>query len=260
MSSLFLDSKGNTTKLAENSASLSSVFSGSDGLLDSIDRMSASAEKILSVANLEDLDGKVKGLVTAYKTIVTEFDKATVDQMVLMTDPLGEFISVTNRLFAVSLTDQTGKNINQSFDAMGKFVVKLNSVSDSKLTKMASIAKNMADFARKINGNFDRLADAMNEKMVTALDKVDKTLKEVNKTMNEMPGKMRSAVSNVQVVGGGGNDKTKDTGTNGTGTDNSKQQTIKKADGKNVTGKTVNNCIVQADDGTFALAVVQKYE
>jgi len=144
--------------------------------------------------------------------------------------------------------------------ATEKFVVQLNKVSDTKLSKMASISKNMADFAKKINGNFDRLADAMNEKMVTALDKVDKTLKEVNRTMNEMPGKMKSAVSNIQVTGGGGDDKSNGTGSeNGKASDKSKQ-TGKGSKGKNVTGKSVSNCIVQADDGTFALAVVQKYE
>jgi hypothetical protein len=72
---------------------------------------------------------------------------------------------------------------------------------------------------------------------------------------------MRSAVSNISVGGGGGNTDNNSKGTeNEKGNDKSKQQTNKKADGKNVTGKTVNNCIVQADDGTFALAVVQKYE
>ena len=261
MSSLFLDSKGNTTQLAENAASLSSVFYGSDGLLDSIDRMSASAEKLMSVANLEDLDGKVKSLVTAYKTLVTEFDKATVGQVVLMTDPLGEFISMTNRLFAVSLTDQTGKNINQSFDSMGKFVERLNKVDDGKLAKMASISKNMADFARKINGNFDKLADIMNEKMVTALEKVEETLKEVNKTMTEVPNKIAASRASVS-LGGGGVQQQAAAGTDNKSADKKDDKKDNKKDkaGKNVTGKSINNCIVQADDGTYAIAIVQKSE
>ena len=172
---------------------------------------------------------------------------------------LDKYADVVKKFMDANKTAQAADNVHRTMEDTGKFVVQLNKVSDTKLAKMASISRNMADFARRINGNFDRLADAMNDKMVTALDKVDKTLKEVNKTMNEMPGKLKTAVSNIKVTGGGTDtvaDKSKD--------DNSKanapKETGKGSDGKNVTGKTVNNCIVQADDGTFALAVVQKYE
>jgi len=175
-------------------------------------------------------------------------------------ETLWEYAGVIKKFTMANQSAQAADNIDRTMKATEKFVVQLNKVSDTKLSKMASISKNMADFAKKINGNFDRLADAMNEKMVTALDKVDKTLKEVNRTMNEMPGKMKSAVSNIQVTGGGGDDKSNGTGSeNGKASDKSKQ-TGKGSKGKNVPGKSVSNCIVQADDGTFALAVVQKYE
>lgn len=228
-----------------------------DPIMSMVDAVKRINEVMSSVdlASADNLKYVMAGSVAAVAEI-GEKDFAALERR---TKILDEYAKVVKKFMDANSKKEAADNVHRTMEDTGKFVIQLNKVSDNKLAKMASIAKNMADFARKINGNFDRLADAMNEKMVTALDKVDKTLKEVNKTMNEMPGKMRSAVGSVQITGGtgaGSDDKSKD--------DKSKAQskpvTGKGSDGKNVTGKTVNNCIVQADDGTFALAVIQKYE
>lgn len=230
-------------------------------IVDPIMTMVDAVKKInetMSTVDLESADN-LKYVMAGSVAAVSEIGEKDFAALERRTKILDEYARVIKKFMDANAKKETADNVHRTMEDTGKFVIQLNKVSDTKLAKMASIAKNMADFARKINGNFDRLADAMNEKMVTALDKVDKTLKEVNKTMNEMPGKMRSAVGSVQLAGGTGavsDDKSKD--------DKSKTQskpvTGKGSDGKNVTGKTVNNCIVQADDGTFAIAVVQKYE
>ncbi len=230
-------------------------------IVDPIMTMVDAVKKInetMSTVDLESADN-LKYVMAGSVAAVAEIGEKDFAALERRTKILDEYANVIKKFMDANAKKEAADNVHRTMEDTGKFVIQLNKVSDSKLAKMASIAKNMADFARKINGNFDRLADAMNEKMVTALDKVDKTLKEVNKTMNEMPGKMRSAVGGVQITGGTGqvpDDRSKD--------DKSKTQskpvTGKGSDGKNVTGKTVNNCIVQADDGTFALAVIQKYE
>lgn len=230
-------------------------------IVDPIMLMVDAVKKINEVMSSVDLASadNLKYVMAGSVAAVSEIGEKDFAALERRTKILDEYARVIKKFMDANAKKEAADNVHRTMEDTGKFVIQLNKVSDNKLAKMASIAKNMADFARKINGNFDRLADAMNEKMVTALDKVDKTLKEVNKTMNEMPGKMRSAVGSVQITGGtgaGSDDKSKD--------DNSKAQskpvTGKGSDGKNVTGKTVNNCIVQADDGTFAIAVVQKYE
>lgn len=231
-------------------------------IVDPIMSMVDAVKKINDVMSSVDLSSadNLKYVMAGSVAAVAEIGEKDFAVLERRTKILDEYANVVKKFMDANSKNETADNVHRTMEDTGKFVVQLNKVNDNKLAKMASIAKNMADFARKINGNFDRLADAMNEKMVTALDKVDKTLKEVNKTMNEMPGKMRSAVSTIKVTGGnGGDDKPKGTGSESV-TDKSKKQTGKGSNGKNVTGKSVNNCIVQADDGTFALAVIQKYE
>lgn len=234
-------------------------------IVDPIMSMVDAVKKINEVMSSVDLAvaDNLKYVMAGSVAAVTEIGEKDFSALERRTRILDEYANVIKKFMDANSKKEAADNVHRTMDDTGKFVVQLNKVSDNKLAKMASIAKNMADFARKINGNFDRLADAMNEKMVTALDKVDKTLKEVNKTMNEMPGKFRGAVSNIQVTGSGASDDKSKVNGNGVGNTapiNTKQQAAKDANGKNITGKTVNNCIVQADDGTFALAVIQKYE
>lgn len=232
-------------------------------IVDPIMSMVDAVKKINEVMSSVDLASadNLKYVMTGSVAAVAEIGEKDFVALERRTKILDEYANVIKKFMDANSKKDAADNVHRTMEDTGKFVVQLNKVSDNKLAKMASIAKNMADFARKINGNFDRLADAMNEKMVTALDKVDKTLNEVNKTMNEMPGKFRGAVSNIQVTGSAtGDDKTKGNGVGNTVQNNTKQQAQKDANGKNITGKTVNNCIVQADDGTFALAVIQKYE
>ena len=230
------------------------------GVIDPVMSMVDAVKKINETMVKVDLEvgNNLKLVMTSTISAVTMLPDAEFDKLDARSASLDRYADVIKKFMTANEKKTAADNVHRTMEDTSKFVVQLNKVSDSKLAKMASITKNMSDFARRINGNFDRLADAMNDKMVTALEKVEKTLAEVNKTMDQMPAKMRAATN---VVGGG------NTGgeTAPTTTGNSKPEPQPKPqpkpnDGKNITGKTINNCIVQADDGTYAIAVIQKYE
>ena len=193
-----------------------------------------------------------KLLLTSAVAAVTNITAQDFGTLTARQSILREYAETIRKFMDANSNNAAPDNAAKTFDAAGKFVVKLNSVSDSKLDKMASIAKNMAAFAQKINGNFDKLADAMNDKLVKALEKVDETLKDVNKTFTEVPDKLPKPTGNagVHVIQEQKPSTVKVT----------PKQEEKKKEIATAASKSLNNCIVQTEDGTFALAVVQKSE
>ena len=125
-----------------------------------------------------------------------------------------QIIPVIEDFVNANLNPDAPENIGKSFEYTGNFITKLNSVSDSKLKQMATISSGLATFATKVNGNFDKLADTMNEKIVTAIEKLDKTLKEVKETLDNIEinntSSASAATTTVSNAIGAAGDKNKD--------------------------------------------------
>lgn len=238
-------------------------FKATSAFTKTIDAVKASAVSVNNLAKSINSESgrKIGNMLRDAISGITDINAAEMRRFKTRQKALQTYTRTVHLLMQAGKGSDAAKNIHQVMEDSGKFIVKLNKTDESKLAKMASIAKNMAEFAKRINGNFDKLADTMNEKMVTALEKVDETLKEVNKTMTEVPNKI-AASRTSSLFGGGGSQQQSAAGTDNKQADKKDDKKDNKKDkaGKNVTGKSINNCIVQADDGTYAIAIVQKSE
>lgn len=65
-----------------------------------------------------------------------------------------------------------------------KFLDKVNNVDLEKLKTTEQLFQRMAEFSNSISGNFDKLADSLNEKIAPLLEKLEKGVSDLNKDMN----------------------------------------------------------------------------
>lgn len=72
------------------------------------------------------------------------------------------------------------RNFRTSVDNSVKLIRSINSIDINKSDALARVLRNLYDFSRSINGNFDKLADVINEKLVTAIEKLQEVLQEVS--------------------------------------------------------------------------------
>ena len=71
-----------------------------------------------------------------------------------------------------------------------KLIDKTKTIDVSKLNTVTMMFKQLADFSKSIRGNFDKLADVLNDKLIELLEKLHVTLKEIQeseKTSAEKP-------------------------------------------------------------------------
>ena len=68
------------------------------------------------------------------------------------------------------------KNFDKFSGSYGKFIDKVNSVDLAKLTAANNMLKNLSEFSKSINGDFDKLADTINEKLIKALEELKEVL------------------------------------------------------------------------------------
>ena len=77
---------------------------------------------------------------------------------------------------AGSVEEVNLKNFDKFSGSYGKFIEKINTVDLAKLTAANNMMKNLSEFSKSINGNFDKLADTINEKLIKALEELKDVL------------------------------------------------------------------------------------
>ena len=70
--------------------------------------------------------------------------------------------------------DIDANNINQTTDNFIKFIDKVNGSDINNLKATADMFKQMAAFSKSISGDFEQLAETLNEKIATLLEKIQK--------------------------------------------------------------------------------------
>lgn len=87
-----------------------------------------------------------------------------------------------------------------------KFFDKINTVKLENLKSTERIFAHMAAFAKSINGNFDGLADALNDKIAPLLEELKKLLEEIPKQIRKSEDSMKNLQINLEKVKMGMND------------------------------------------------------
>ena len=98
-----------------------------------------------------------------------------------------------------------------------RFMDKIDTVDLEKLQTTERLFKNMAEFSESISGNFDKLADALNEKIAPLLEKLDKGIQDLNNDVNNNSKKQLQATAESNLA-----DASSDTLKNAAGEDKDK--------------------------------------
>ena len=97
------------------------------------------------------------------------------------------------RYFA-SVTPNQISNSQRFLDNYGKFLDKVGGVDLEKLKTTENMFKNMANFSNSISGDFDKLADSLNEKIAPMLEKLQTLMEEVGKKVESASASISASV------------------------------------------------------------------
>lgn len=76
-------------------------------------------------------------------------------------------------------------NFQRNTENFVKFVDKANTIDDKKIKSVRDMFEQIARFSESVNGNFDKLADILSEKLVDILEKLQITLEDISKLENK---------------------------------------------------------------------------
>lgn len=82
-----------------------------------------------------------------------------------------------------------------------RFVESVNKLDTSKANALANVFEKLADLSESLNGNFDKLAEAISDKLINTLQQLNDTISETNNSSSGIGGTLRRMVGGEQ--GGG---------------------------------------------------------
>jgi dGTP triphosphohydrolase len=106
----------------------------------------------------------------------------------------------------MSLPGEKFDNLNTSLKNYNDFLTKINDVDLTKLKTTVKLFEQMVNFSKSINGNFEDLADSLNEKIAPLLEELKESLTAVQQHVSEKPStdmeaEKRSIFSNFKQNG-----------------------------------------------------------
>ena len=91
-------------------------------------------------------------------------------------------------------------NVTKSLNECGKFVQKINSIEVNKIKYTAEMFKRMAEFSNSIRGNFDKLAEALGEKLLPVLEELKEVMLDVPQTLEKGFSKTSESIESATKV------------------------------------------------------------
>ena len=108
------------------------------------------------------------------------------------------------------MNESSGDAVKKGTDELTKFINTTNSVNTDKIESVTALFGKMAEFSKSINGNFEKLADVLSDKLIDILSKLHDTLAGLNGiTTNISSNISNSNTSSSSVTNTNGN-KTED--------------------------------------------------
>ena len=177
-------------------------INASNQIISSVKDINAILKQLTAFANIniKDSDSGLQNYIDLVDMIVKKTDKnknITRDRRFKNAmENVGRYSDILRRI-----TSLTNINISE-FDTVDldgherfinnniKFLDKINDVDSKKLRRTANLYKQLRHFSESINGNFDRLAEVLAEKLLPVLDE----LKEV---MTDIPSELKFGFQNT---------------------------------------------------------------
>lgn len=96
---------------------------------------------------------------------------------------------------SLSYSNQEINNSGKMFAETVKFIDKINGMDMQKLKTAENLFKNLADLSNNIRGNFQGLAEALNEDIAPLLEKLNATIEKANKQTGDSLGRIENYYS-----------------------------------------------------------------
>jgi hypothetical protein len=100
----------------------------------------------------------------------------------------------------INLSKSNVGNVTKSLNECGKFVQKINSIEVNKIKYTAEMFKRMAEFSNSIRGNFDKLAEALGEKLLPVLEELKEVMLDVPQTLEKGFSKTSESIESATKV------------------------------------------------------------
>ena len=178
---------------------ISSISIGMLGLM--VDNLN----KIQSFKLEKGIDGKTKDIIKAAKivsesvlgenggligSIKSKLKGSQAIGIIKNYKTLVETVAGITRISWGSIDEKVVKNNENITDNYIKFVDKINTTDIKKLETSVNLFSKMADFSKSINGNFEKLAESINEDLMPVLE-------ELKETLNKIPDKIDTNAASV---------------------------------------------------------------
>ena len=122
--------------------------------------------------------------------------------------------------------DGTGEAFDKFIDGNVRFVDSINKLDTSKANALAHVFDKLANLSESLNGNFDKLAEAISDKLINTLQQLNDTISESTESASGIGGQLRRMVGAGGEAGGGILDRFMDTITPDKDEDNNKNEKI----------------------------------
>lgn len=168
---------------------------GSVGMMISgvgaLDELAKHLKSINDIPDVSGVDTKVKDIMTAGNNLMKlinaqdDIDVDDFEDRVKCLDKVASFIKTFNAVDDTKFQNGTTNMIN--------FLEKINKTDIEKLRTAEKVFKNMAEFSKSINGNFNSLADALNDKIAPLLEELKDMLEQIPRQSEAFMKKLTTA-------------------------------------------------------------------
>lgn len=98
------------------------------------------------------------------------------------------------------LAEVNSDNLKNNIDNYVRFIDKVNTVEVSKLEKSAQMFQQMANFSNSIKGNFEKLAESINEDLMPVLEELKEIMEKVPTAIETNGANVSAAVASTTVA------------------------------------------------------------
>ena len=171
--------------------------------LISVSMVGKLAEHLKTINSLPDLSGidtKTVAICTAADKVIDNI-VAPSDKTVTDTSRLSILERVNTALIGFnSISSEQIENNTKAVDNYVRFIDKVNTVEVSKLEKSAQMFKQMANFSNSIKGNFEKLAESINEDLMPVLEELKEIMEKVPTAIETNGANVSAAVASTTVA------------------------------------------------------------
>lgn len=118
------------------------------------------------------------------------------------TDKIGTIIKSVNDINTSlkEITSVDDKKLKTTIDNYIRFVDKINTVEVNKLERSAQMFKQMASFSKSIKGNFEKLAESINEDLMPVLEELKEIMEKVPTAIETNGANVSAAVASTTIA------------------------------------------------------------